>query len=120
MPGKFQYIIDHMEKMTPEETKQSLIRAGILTEDGQLAEKYRQGEDEEPLGQLPLEDLSKEQLIERVQDYQELVEGLESLVNDALAKKEGIPPLWVRRLLELHVYGQSLGDDDFICDGCRP
>jgi hypothetical protein len=33
-----------MERMTPEELHRSFVRAGIYTEDGQLAEPYRNDE----------------------------------------------------------------------------
>ena len=41
--GRFDFIVERVMKKTPEETRQSLVRAGVLTEDGQLTEHYRQG-----------------------------------------------------------------------------
>lgn len=116
--SEFDWIVDEMKKKTPEETKQSLIDCGILDASGQLAEKYRQGEGEEEDDSLYA--MSKDELIAIVQAYQELVSGLEGLVNTGLANETGIHPLWVRRLLEAHVYGCGGGDDDFIIDGSRP
>jgi hypothetical protein len=65
----------------------------------------------------PLNEMTKDDLISTIQDYQELVSGLEALVNAALTEGTQIHPLVVRRLLELHVYQVPLGRDDFLCDG---
>jgi hypothetical protein len=37
----FEKIIEELKNMTPEEFRQSLVRAGIANEDGSLTEKYR-------------------------------------------------------------------------------
>jgi len=37
----FSFLLDRIKAQTPEETRESLKRAGILDENGQLAEKYR-------------------------------------------------------------------------------
>ena len=42
MKNKFKFILDKAKKRTPEETKQSLIKAGIITEDGKLTDHYKQ------------------------------------------------------------------------------
>lgn len=39
--SKFQYLVDDLAAMTPEEFVESAIRAGILDKDGNLAEHYR-------------------------------------------------------------------------------
>jgi hypothetical protein len=39
--SKFFYILENLRKKTPDESKQSLIDAGIITADGELAEKYQ-------------------------------------------------------------------------------
>jgi hypothetical protein len=36
-----QSIVEEVEKMTPEEFRQSLVRAGIANEDGTLTDKYK-------------------------------------------------------------------------------
>ena len=38
--SKFSYILDFVRKRTPEETRQALIRAGIINEDGTLTDHY--------------------------------------------------------------------------------
>ena len=39
--SKFAYILDLVRKQTPEETKQILIEAGIITETGELTPHYQ-------------------------------------------------------------------------------
>lgn len=39
--GKFDYIIEQTKKMTPAETKASLIQCGIIDQDGELMLKYQ-------------------------------------------------------------------------------
>jgi len=39
--SKFQFILDLIQKQTPEETRQSLVRAGIITESGELTSHYK-------------------------------------------------------------------------------
>jgi hypothetical protein len=41
MPGIMQRISDRLKKMTPEEFRESLKRAGIIDADGNLAPQYR-------------------------------------------------------------------------------
>ena len=42
--GPFAYVVEHIQNMTAEERRQSLIAAGIIDPiTGQLAEKYKQG-----------------------------------------------------------------------------
>ncbi len=38
--GKFDYVLERLKKMTPEESRQALIRAGIIDPDGELADHY--------------------------------------------------------------------------------
>ena len=40
--GKFGFIVEHIRKRTPEETVQALKRIGVLTEDGELTDHYKQ------------------------------------------------------------------------------
>jgi hypothetical protein len=37
----YYFVIERLEKMTPEEFRRSLVRAGIANEDGTLTAKYR-------------------------------------------------------------------------------
>ncbi len=43
--GKFDYIVERLKAMSPEEVFQLAVKIGLYTPDGQLTEKYKQPED---------------------------------------------------------------------------
>jgi len=40
-PNKFGFILDRAKKRTPQQTRQALIRIGVLSEDGKLTAHYQ-------------------------------------------------------------------------------